>query len=171
MKSILRFLLLFLVGNILVSCAASQLQFRELHTVKTMHQGWIGNYSIQPTDSIFHKRNLIEMLELHRYDADSICQLQIMPEALVIRFKDRLGGLHYVHYQGKLKQNCFEFYTEYETLNFPPLLIMTQKTKIQLYRLQDSSLVVRKKYDHSGMLLFFGAGNSGAYYSIFKSKS
>ncbi|MEN9335501.1 MAG: hypothetical protein RLZZ500_488 [Bacteroidota bacterium] len=171
MKSFTSLTLLLVFSALATSCSVSQLKFREIEKVKTKGKGWKDNYAIQPIDSVANARNLIELFELNRYNADSIYHLEVTSKALVIHFRDRLGGHHYMHYEGKLKRECFEFYTEYETLNFPPLLMMTQKSKLQLYRQPDSSLVVLKTFDHSGMLFIMGAGNSGSYYSIFKSLS
>lgn len=171
MKSFTFLTLLLVFSALATSCSVSQLQFQEIEKVKTKGTGWKDNYALQPIDSVDKKRNLIEFFELNRYNADTIYHLEVTPKALVIHFRDRLGNHHFLHYEGKLKRKCFEFYTEYETLNFPPLLMMTQKSKMQLYRQPDSSLVVRKTFDHSGMLFIIGAGNSGSYYSIFKSLS
>lgn len=171
MKSLVSFTLLFVFCALATSCSVTQQKFSAIETVKTKGKGWKDNYAIQSIDSVTKSRNLIELLELHRYNTDSIYHLEVTTKALVIHFRDRLGGYHFLQYEGKLKRHCFEFYTEYETLNFPPLLIMTQKTKFQLYRQPDASLVVLKSFDHSGMLFIMGAGNSGSYYSIFKSIS
>ncbi|MCZ8168136.1 MAG: hypothetical protein ACK5RV_02725 [Flavobacterium sp.] len=171
MKSLISVTFLFVFCALTTSCSVTQQKFRTIETVKTKGYGWKDNYAIQSIDSVSKSRNLLELLELHRYNADSIYHLEVTSKALVIHFRDRLGGNHFLQYEGKLKRHCFEFYTEYKTLNFPPLLIMTQKTKFQLYRKPDASLVVLKSFDHSGMLFIMGAGNSGSYYSIFKSIS
>ena len=70
MKSLVSFTLLFVFCALATSCSVTQQKFNAIETVKTKGNGWKDNYAIQSIDSVTKSRNLIELLELNRYNAD-----------------------------------------------------------------------------------------------------
>lgn len=83
-----------------------------------------------------------------------------------------LGRNGFRAFSGKFKKNYYEIYLSKENVFLPPVYCRTNIDRIRLTVLNDSTLVVDKYINRSGMVLLFAAGSDHrAQYSYTKSKS
>jgi hypothetical protein len=73
-----------------------------------------------------------------------------------------------LQFHGKLHRKKFVFYTNYETINFPVLLMKKQMERYKIHISENNELVIQKFNVSEGMFLLFGAGTSNE--NIYKFK-
>jgi len=71
-----------------------------------------------------------------------------------------LKGDQFQAFKGKFKKKFFEIYLEKKRVVAPPIYWVTQINRLRIAIEKDSTLVVERHYDHSGMILFMGAGST-----------
>ena len=67
-------------------------------------------------------------------------------------------------FEGKFKRKFFEVFLEKKRIVFPPIYWISQIKRLRISISKDSTLVVEHYWDHSGMILFMGAGSSSKTY-------
>lgn len=149
-------LLVLSLSMIMFSCASEDnFKRKGLINVNRKISGTYQNTTISKYDTKVKLSNFFELFE-----SDSVVEIKTQKNMLIVGYIDSKGR-HYKTFQGKFRNKFFQFYLNYDTLLFPPLIATIQERRVRLSLNENSDLVINEYYDNSGMILFFGAGHSG----------
>lgn len=111
---------------------------------------------------------ITQFVENDKVDYSKPIALKINKNKLYIRFTDKNKKDFVLQFFGKLHQKKFVFYTNYETINFPVLLMKKQMERYKIHVLNNNEIVIEKYNVSEGMFLLFGAGSSSENVYKFK---
>ena len=114
-------------------------------------------------------RSLIkEFVENDKVDYSKPVTLKLEKEKMYMHFTDVNKKEFVLLFYGKLRKKKFVFYTNYETINFPFLLMKKQMERFKVCISKNNDLLIEKYYVSEGMFLVFGAGTSNENMYKFK---
>ena len=117
----------------------------------------------------FFTRSLInEFTDKKNIDYTKPIELKLQKDDLYITFQDILRKQFVIKINGKRHRKRFVFYTNYETISFPVILISKQMTKYSIEFPNNETVLFKRNYTSEGMFLLFGAGSSSEKEYIFK---
>ncbi len=117
----------------------------------------------------FFTRSLInEFTDKKNINYNEPIELKLQKDDLYITFQDILRKQFVIKINGKRHRKRFVFYTNYETISFPVILISKQMTKYSIEFPNNETVLFKRNYTSEGMFLLFGAGSSSEKEYIFK---
>jgi hypothetical protein len=113
-------------------------------------------------NKLFTKSLVTDFVDKANINYSVPLQISIVDNELFLSFKD-LNDKHFVlKFYGRKHKNRFVFYTNYETVSFPFILMSKEMKKYRIYLTNTNEIIFRKETENTGMILFFGAGHSFA---------
>ena len=119
-------------------------------------------------NQFFTKSLINEFTDKKNIDYTKPIELKLQKDDLYITFQDVLRNQFVIKINGKRYRNRFVFYTNYETISFPVILISKQMTKYSIEFPNNETVLFKRNYTSEGMFLLFGAGSSSEKEYIFK---
>lgn len=137
------------------SCASKDFKKKDLLKINKEH-----HFSIDNNSTDVNGRTFLGLFELNQI-ANEVTIGFIDSLNLKITYVDpNLEGVQQKIFKGKFKNKYFEVYLEKKRIVFPPIYWVVQIERLRLALKTDATIVAERYYDHSGMILFFGAGSS-----------
>lgn len=124
----------------------------------------IAQYDIR----VLTKSLIKEFVDNDKVDYSKPVSLKLEKDKIFVRFTDVYKKEFVLQFHGNLHRKKFVFYTNYETINFPVLLMKKQMERYKIHISENNELVIQKFNVSEGMFLLFGAGTSNE--NIYKFK-
>ena len=119
-------------------------------------------------DKFYIKSLLKDFIKTDLVNYSKPIEMTIKNEELFLKFEDSSQKISVLKFYGKWYRKKFVFYTNYQTVSFPGLLITKEMSRYTIFLSGDNEIIFRNHYANEGMVLFFGAGNSSVSDRKFK---
>lgn len=120
-------------------------------------------------NSQFYTKSFIKTFtESEAVDYSKPISLKLQKDIMYLQFTNKNKKQIVLQFYGKKRHKKFVFYTNYETISFPVLLMKKEMQRFKVYISESKELIIQKYNVNEGMLLFFGAGNS--YENVYRFK-
>lgn len=123
---------------------------------------------VQYDNRIFTTSLMKQMSNIGNINYFKPIHIDIKDKELFLSYEDLHAKRHVLKFYGKRFKNKFVFYTNYETVTFPIVFMTKNMTKYAIYLPSEKEIIFEKRTVNEGMLLLFGAGNSGKFDNKFK---
>ncbi len=124
----------------------------------------IAQYDIR----VLTKSLIKDFIDNDKVDYSKPVSLKLEKDKMYLRFTDVYKKEFVLQFHGKLHRKKFVFYTNYETINFPFLLMKKQMERFKVCLSENNDLLIEKYKVSEGMFLLFGAGTSSENMYKFK---
>ncbi|NHN26506.1 hypothetical protein FIA58_012540 [Flavobacterium jejuense] len=124
----------------------------------------IGNYD----NRIITRSLLKELIDIDTINYSKPIKIEIKKETLFLKFEDSNKKQYVLKFLGEKHKKRFVFYTNYKTISFPLVLMSKEMKRYSIYLTSTDEIIFANKNENTGMLLFFGAGNSSGFEYQFK---
>lgn len=124
----------------------------------------IAHYDIR----VLTKSLIKDFIDNDKVDYSKPVSLKLEKDKMYLRFTDVNKKEFILQFHGKLHRKKFVFYTNYETINFPFLLMKKQMERFKVCISENNDLLIEKYKVSEGMFLLFGAGTSNENMYKFK---